>query len=525
MLECRVLSSQAASDLDFYRELQRLDPSQPDTRRALGFARVWAELARRALAACAAQLGREVRYPPALALPALQAYLEKGAHVRERDFLERVPATWSGVPAQLLADMTRWLAGFADPAHPLGTTYQVWVGAASDRDIRLLGPSAPPPPPPLKLLDAPPCLGWIAHSAGMPVAVVAHYDVHGLAMLAATLRTLQATGVERVDCILNFEQTGDISKLWKRTVPRLISSEEPYAAVIMIDCSIHSRHPDRTRKAIARLDDASGTQLVMIDHHDDTIAFAPELLHPRLDLVLTDVPSCGLLAETDEQTQTLMVLGALGDKVPEVTAAYSRETHLQLHEANYAYHQRLVHFSPTPREMKQQGVQPMRPLWEKLAAGASVTPRLAEDVLGELLSPPEPVLPESLRCGELLFVTSPLPAVGRTWYALLERLMAQAGTSYAAALRILDGRRANMLLLTHWEATHLPPVRHFVPPEYLHRCLGHMAAVWVDVPKDEALILLESVARRLNGFMQTIGNFQPVAQLLARNIIDPATAP
>lgn len=520
-----MLSSQAASDLDFYRELQRLNPNQPDTRRALGFARVWHELARRVLAAYAAQLGREVRYPPALALPALQAYLDKGTSLRERDFLAQVPASWSGVPAQLLADLARWLAGFADPAQPLGTSYQVWVGTAPDRNIRLLGPPAPPPPPPLKLLDAPPCLKWIAQSAGMPVAVVAHYDVHGLSMLAATLRTLQATGVARVDCILSFEQTGDISKLWKRTVPRLISSEEPYAAVIMIDCSIHSRHPDRTRKAIAKLDDASGTQLVMIDHHDDTIAFAPELLHPRLDLVLTDVPSCGLLTGTDEPTRALMVLGALGDKVPEVTTVFSRETHPQLHAANQAYHQRLVHFSPTPRELKQQGVQPMRPLWEQLAAGAPVTPQLAEDALGELPTPTEPVLPDALRCGELLFVTSPLPAVGRTWYALLEVLMAQAGTSYAAALRILDGRRANMLLLTHWEATHLPPVRYFVPPEYLHRCLGHMAAVWVDVPSDEALTLLESVARRLNSFMETAGDFQPVAQLLTRNIIDPATRP
>jgi hypothetical protein len=50
-----------------------------------------------------------------------------------------------------------------------------------------------------------------------------------------------------------------------------------------------------------------------------------------------------------------------------------------------------------------------------------------------------------------------------------------------------------------------------------------MAAVWVDVPRDEALTLLESVARRLNGFMETVGDFQPVAKLLTRNIIEPAT--
>jgi hypothetical protein len=288
----------------------------------------------------------------------------------------------------------------------------------------------------------------------------------------------------------------------------------------MIDCSVHSRKPERTLKALDRLDLAPECRFYLVDHHDDTQRLAPDLQHDALSVVLTDILSCGLYHTTAGLDGDLMVLGALGDKVPEVAACFSPETHPQLHAANDDFHRRMIHFSPTPREMKQAGLQPLRPLWEALAAGRPAAPETAIEVLGEMPSAPLPPLPDSQLCGSLLFVTDRLQTVGRTWYAILERLMQQTGTPYSAALRILDERRANMLLLTHWNAIQLPPIRHFVPREYWPRCLGHMAAVWIDVPKNEALILLNAVAGNVNEFLHTAADFKPVAAMLEQRIIN-----
>jgi hypothetical protein len=510
----------AVSELDYYREVQRLRRTQSLSREALSFARVFSDLARRVLTARQAQSGEPSQAPPALALPALRAYFTQGGKMTPRDFRQAAPGTWNGDDLELLASLAGWLAPAYDPQDPWSGSYQVWVDRWGSTAIALYGPSRESPPPPLALAPRLPAEDWLLSQRERPVAVIAHYDVHGLSMLALTLRYLRNLGISDVDCTLSFEHTGDISKLWKRTVPRAITSERDYAAIIMIDCSVHSRKPERTLKALDRLDQAPNCRFYLVDHHDDTQRLAPELLRSRLNVVLTDILGCGLYRNTAGIDGELMVLGALGDKVPEVSACFSAETHPQLHAANQAFHQRLIHFSPTPREMKVDGVQPLKPLWEALADGRPVAPETAEAALGALEPPPLPPLPDHQLCGSLLFVTDRLTSVGRTWYAILERLMRQTGTPYAAALRILDERRANMLLLTHWNSIELPPIRHFVPAEYWPRCLGHMAAVWIDVPKSEALVLLEAVARNLNKFLNTEEDFQPVAEALEQRIIN-----
>jgi hypothetical protein len=520
VLECRVPKAEVVSELDFYRELQRLNPADPATRVALTFSRVFTDLARRVLAAQDAQRGFPAEPPPALGLPALRAYLFAGANLSSADFLNSSPAYGDGDRASLLADLATWLARKFDPADPLACTYQVWAGQLGDREIALFGPPHQPPAAPLAMREASAAETWLLSCRERPIALIAHYDVHGLAMLALTLRYLRGLGVEDVDCTLSFELTGDISKLWKRTVPRAITSERNYSAIVMIDCSVHSRKPERTLKALDRLTQAPETRFFLVDHHDDTQRLAPSLLRDRLHLVLTDIPSCALCRATDSVDRDLAVLGALGDKVPEIVAGFPPEQYPELHAANEAFHQRLIYFSPTPKEMKDQGQLPLRSLWEALADGQPVAPATADNVLGRLPLASAPDLPDYAVCGSLLFVTDRLHSVGRTWYAILERLMQLTDIPYAAALRILDDRRANMLLLTHWQAVHLPPVRYFVPRDFQARCLGHMAAVWIDVSKADALTLLGGVAANLNGFLNTPAEFGPIGQLLDKRIIE-----
>lgn len=522
MLECRVPKAPAVSELDFYREVRLLKPAEPATREGLAFARVFTDLARRVLTAQDAQRGFQGQQPPALGLPALRAYLASGPELTPVDFRQAVPAPWEEAETGLLADLASWLAKRYDPADPRASSYQVWVGETGDSTITLHGPPHQPPPPPFVLQSSTAADDWLETQRGRPVALIAHYDVHGLAMLALTLRYLQSLGIEDVDCTLSFELTGDISKLWKRTVPRTITSERNYAAIVMIDCSVHSRTPERTLKALDRLAQTEDTRFFLVDHHDDTQRLAPSLLRERLHVVLTDILSCALCRGADSRDRDLAVLGALGDKVPEVATCFSPETFPDLHAANEAFHRRLIHFSPTPKELKDQGIQPLKPLWEALAAGQPVAPATADSLLGALPPVEPPSLPSYGLCGSLLFVTDRLQSVGRTWYAILERLMQHADAPYAAALRILDNRRANMLLLTHWSAVHLPPVRYFVPAEYQARCLGHMAAVWIDVSKGEALELLGAVALNLNAFLNTPSDFAPISVLLERRIIDAA---
>src|SRR5690606_13282574 len=104
-------------------------------------------------------------------------------------------------------------------------------------------------------------------NAHRPAMVIGHYDVHGIAMLSLTSRFLSGHGLSQVDCTFSFESTGDISKLWKRVVPRSIASEEEYGSIVMVDCSVHSRRPEYTRRAISRLDEREDCMMYLVDHH------------------------------------------------------------------------------------------------------------------------------------------------------------------------------------------------------------------------------------------------------------------
>ena len=526
MLEFRVPASQFSAELQYFQQLKSLKSRFGDIQPAMFFARRFEDLAHRVLAVQAAQDGTEPTMPPVVSLAALEAWLEHGPGFTPAQFAARVSPDWPVHTTELLARLAAWYAAGYDTADPLANSLQVWAGKPGGRVVRLYGPGyTTPAPAPFELLNAPPADNWLGRARHNPVAVIAHYDVHGLSMLALTLRHLHAQGVNDIDCILSFELTGDISKLWKRTVPRAITSDRGFAAVVMIDCSVHSRRPEYTLKALSKLDEETGCELVLIDHHSDTAKLAPQLLRDRLSLALTDVPLCGLTDNLGPADRRLMTLGSLGDKVPDISLEYEAGAEDSLSRACEEFHHRLIHFSPTPKLMKQEGIMPMAPLWDAMAAGDEVAPVLAVETLGPLEHPPKPELPGSRTCGGVVFVTERLLSVGRTWYNLLERLMQREDVPYAAALRILDETRANMLLLTDWRAVDHPPIRYYVPDEFGPRCLGHLTAVWVDVDRGDALGLLEAVAAGANEFRGTPADFAPVAADLTANIISPPAPP
>jgi hypothetical protein len=515
-----VLSQAAMSSLKFYREVQHLDFSREPVRQAFSFARGFGDLARRILAVQAAQNGETVQYPPGLELAALNAHLDGGRNLSAKNFCSAMPDLHMQDAAETLGAVASWYASVHDVNDPLASSFQVWAGDPGSTNIVVTGPPADPPAP-LSYSPVPPVQAWLESQAGRQVAVITHYDTHGLAMLALTLRYLRGLGIEDIDCIMSFELTGDISKLWKRTVPGAITSESNYAAVILIDCSVHSRKPEHTLKAVSRLDAAPDCRLILVDHHDDTALQAPQMMRPGLHIALTDVPGCtlGTAYAAGETDRALAMLGAMGDKDAGMVSAYS-QTCEGLGDVVAECHRWMVHYSPTPKHMKEQGQMPLEPLWKALAAGGAPTTELVSSALGELPPAKESPLPSHAVCGGIVITTERLPGVGRTWYSMLEKLMEQNGRSYAIALRILDGRRANMLMLTHWRAIHLPPIRHFVPEQYWPRCLGHYAAVWLDVDKSQALDVIGDTVDELNRFLGTDGSFAEVGESITKNILD-----
>lgn len=470
-------------------------------------------------AAYSAQQGKAVPRDLDIKLAALDVFLKRAAEPAEA--VDRHASTgFTSESRELTIAGLHWLAANWQPDNPLATSNQIWVGKPGSASIHIFSPAPTVPVPPLVRLNTPPGLAPIIEDPFRPVLLVAHYDVHGLSMLALTRRQLIAAGIKHIHCKFNFEETGDISKLWKRTIPRALKSDEQYSAVVMVDLSVHSRKPERTLKAISRLEDASRTRLVFIDHHADTAAMAPELLHPQVELALTDIPSCALIAEYSGDTRELMALGGIGDKQPEMYSAYPPAEYPQLYTANETFHHAMIANSPTPKELKNSGIQPLRLLWEELADGTS----LAAAASG-LPAPPAPEgLPEHMVCGSVVLVTQKLTSLGRTWYGMLERLMDRTGVPYAVALRILDLERANILFLTNWRTLHTPPIRHFIPEEHSDMCLGHPAAVWLDLHRDQALSVLKRVAAAINEFMGTPSEFTNIGAELSRNIIYPETS-
>jgi hypothetical protein len=535
------------ADFSYYEALRQYQHSGADVWEAVVFSRAFADLATRCLAARAAQNGTPVHTPDLLGLPALRAFVAaQGGADFATAFRNATPDNWPPDSAKLLTYLAGWLARDFRADDPLSYSLQVWVGSEGQQSIELYGPSQRPAPvAPFVQRTAPPQRAWLLANVHRPIAVIAHYDVHGITMLSLTERYLRRLGFKHVDSALSFEWTGDISKLWKRAVTKTLTSEHNYCAVVMVDCPVHSRTPDYTLKALQRVDAQSDQRLIIVDHHLDTFALAPRLMYPGVHLALTDILSCGLTETWAGSDLDLMVVGALSDKVPEINRAFPPEDHAQLHDAVDEYNRRTLVFSPTPPAMKEANIYPLKPLWDALVAGAEVGPELAQvvdttdsavaaassrrsedggtdaaatDESGRGLGP-APSVPVYVTLGNVALVTERLAAMGRAWYALLERIMDEAGVPYAIAVRLLNGQNANMLLLTRWQEPDKPPIRMFIPPEYLGRCLGHSTAVWADLPKDQALPFLRAVIERVADYANLQVDPEDALRQVEQNIL------
>ncbi|MCC7478973.1 hypothetical protein IT575_11015 [bacterium] len=536
-------SSGEQSDFALYEFLRSTDTHAPETQSALAFARVFADLARRVIAARCAQDGDEVAYPPGLSYYTLRAFMDQGHEQLSSRLSSMAGPDWPGQWSYLLADLAEYLARIHQTAAPERSSLQVWVGKPGQQQIRLFGWAttdglalAGAVPPGFEALRGLPVEPYLLDSAPEAAAMLAHYDVHGLSMMALTLRYLRSIGISEPACAMSFEWTGDIGKLWKRAVPKTFDLDAGIRAVIMLDCSVHSRKPAHTLRALARLEDSQQSRLIMVDHHPDTFILAPQMLHPNLDLVLTDVFSCGLSKRWEQTELEIMALGALSDKVPEIESAFPASSYPSLHAAVEDYHQRHLQYSPTPRELRNRGEYPLRPLWEAIADGAKLEPALAERVLGKL--PPAEEVPQAQYqlVGGVLVITQQLQAMGRAWYALLEELMKRENVPYAIAVRLLDKRRANFLLLTRWQLTHVPPVRYFIPERNLPQVLGHPGALWADMDKDQAPDFLREVIAGINLYLGLEHDSSTAIEQISKNILeaepvrmenvpDPAAAP
>jgi hypothetical protein len=527
------------ADFSYYAALRQYQQDGRDTWDAVVFSRAFADLATRCLAAKAAQSGGSSQLPDLLGLPALRGYLARQAGTDfAAAFEQATPEFWQPQLAAKLQALAAWLADGFVASDPLSYSYQVWIGYEGETALQLYGPAQrSAPPAPFVMLSENPQQAWLKAQASRPIAVIAHYDVHGITMLSLTERYLRRLGFKHVDSALSFEWTGDISKLWKRAVTKTLTDEKGYCAVVMVDCPVHSRTPDYTLKALQRVDASSDQRLIIVDHHLDTFALAPRLMYPGVHLALTDILSCGLTDTWSGNDLDLMVVGALSDKVPEIYRAFPPESHPRLHEAVDEYNRRTLVFSPTPIAMKEANIYPLRPLWDALIAGEAVEAELAGRVLdtegaGPRPRPintpdskpgrgqgPAPSSPVYEVLGNVALVTERLAAMGRAWYALLERSMDEAGVPYAIAVRLLNGQNANMLLLTRWQSPDKPPIRMFVPPEYLARCLGHSTAVWADLPRDQALPFLRAVIGRVADYAQLSVDPEDALRQVEQNIL------
>ncbi len=517
-----MLTPKAGIDPEFFQCLRNYDAGDPQVSSSISFSRICSDLCNRILTARFAARREMLQGFSGLQLALFLGYMDKGSSAFADDSGQLAATGLDGELIGLLADTAHWLAGQYDLARLEDSSYQVWLSDDPQARIRLFGkPARKAPPAFLRLEDQHPAAKWITANAHRPASVLGHYDVHGISMLALTSRFLKQHGVQQVDCSFSFESTGDISKLWKRVVPRAISSDEEYGCIVMVDCSVHSRRPEYTQKAIRRLDSREDTMMFLVDHHPDTMLQAGDLFHPRLQVVLTDILSCGFVDNWGQSELDLMYLGALGDKVPEVALSRPQAGNPELYEANEQYHAWMINYSPTPKEMKDQRIQPLQKLWVALAAGEPVSPDTSTGILGSSLPTRSGEVPECAPVGEILLMTSRLPSVGRTWYGLLEDLMQEHERSYSLALRVLGDNRANLLLLTHWTAIHRAPIRMFIPQRFQGNCIGHPGAVWVDLERQQATDFIRSTVDNLNSFYGIEADVSPALSSMQGNILYP----
>jgi hypothetical protein len=389
--------------------------------------------------------------------------------------------------------------------------------------------------------------------AGTEVAVVAHFDPHGLTAMIPTVRTLRESGLaSRI--VSSYDTTGDYARLWKRIIKELYEKPD-IGALVLLDLSIDSRNPDRCFEFAAKAN-AGEKPILWIDHHRDTLLAASKLAGPKVTLHLTGVLGTHLAQSLPMREIELLTVGAVSDKDPYAMWAAKlwresgkmKDLFLILNGVESA----LDSVTPPPRQLrkilrkqsldlfssvKDRIMRLDREYLIELGKKAKESPLTLADVS----SPPAALIEENPELaeywnshsgawglypgaavegleplfepmGRIIVFTKRPPGAGRFWYEIMEDAMSSFGkygngllrTPYAVATRILENGKANVLFLTHHEANSAPDIRLFLPQSYQTRWIGHPRAFWLDVRQGSEKRLINLVVKRVNAFMEAV---------------------
>ncbi len=381
------------------------------------------------------------------------------------------------------------------------------------------------------------------------VVVVSHFDPHGLISLAPTVRTLSENGFT-YKIVSSYETTGDYGRLWKNVIQRLYADDET-GAIVMLDLSIDSRHPERSREFAARAN-AGKKPVIWIDHHRDTLMDANNLAGDMVSLRLSGVLGTNLADKIEENEVAFLAAGALSDKDTYglwAAAEWRKAGKLgNLQHLLNGIEKSLDLVTPPHKALrkafKAADTDAYAPMREKIIAcdesfiaGLGETSARRPLTLADVSAPPENVkgVPEAEEAwnspgamgsalsrdslsgkwevqGRMVVFTDRPSTAGRFWYDFLEAAMDECGLDaegrpvcpYAAAFRIIEGGGANLLFTTHHRATHVPDVRLFLPKEHQDSWIGHSRAFWLDVETGSEGKLISAVAKKVAKFMNEV---------------------
>lgn len=382
------------------------------------------------------------------------------------------------------------------------------------------------------------------------VVILSHFDPHGIISLAPTVRTLVENGFT-YKIVSGYETTGDYGRLWKNIIQRLYA-DDATSAIILLDLSIDSRHPERSREFAARAN-AGRKPVIWIDHHRDTLMDAKNLAGDLVSLRLTGVLGTNLADRITNEEVPFLAAGALSDKdtyglwAAEQWQKGGRLTNLG--DLLSGIEKSLDLITPPHKSLRKQlkaaEADPFANMRSKIvkcdaeyAANlgriCKKRPLTLSDIApipsDELAQIPEVVeawnspgaMGQALALDSLagkwevqgrmvVFTVRPSTA-GRFWYDFLEAAMDECGmdaegrpvSPYAVAYRIIDGGGANLLFTTHHRAIHAPDVRLFLPKAFQDKWIGHSRAFWLDVETGSEEKLIAAVAKKITKFMNEV---------------------
>jgi len=355
---------------------------------------------------------------------------------------------------------------------------------------------------PVLRLESPDAALFASLGGARYVALLGHYDVHGMIMMAVTQSNLEAHG-SVVTPFFGYKATGDVHRLWKRLLPKL-ARDGGFDAIVLVDVPIDARDPERTRANVQAASEA-GVRIVIVDHHGDTFIAARGLAGAGACVHLTDAWGCFLGPADADWKMSAATLAALSDR--QVDATPTEWTSPE--SVPYRTVESLsAHLDGIRTDMNLSAQDdPLALMYLPLKEGQGALP------------PADAERPTALnveRVGRAVVFREPPQAPGRQWYRVLERAMEAHPTTgadgitpagavaapYAIAWRRMD-KLGNILFLTYWLEPFAPPIRLFTRIEEGWRVFGHDAAFWLEVPLDRVEGVVSETAAAISAFFRS----------------------